>query len=52
MAEDITTIYPHEAPGLVDEVDALGSLVDVPVLAVENVAVGELSEDIGMMENI
>ena len=40
-----------EAPVLVDEVDTLGSL-DVPVLAVENVAVGELSEDIGMVENI
>ena len=51
MAVDITTIYPHEVPGLVDEVDTLG-LLDVPVLEMENVAVGGLSEDIGMMENI
>ena len=40
-----------EVPGLVDEVDALGSL-DVQVLTVESIAVGELSKDIGMVENI
>ena len=38
MAADITTIYPHKAPELVDKLDALGSL-DVSVLLVENVAV-------------